>query len=237
MCGRYVPPGEAEIEQLYQIDRRNWPGWIRQPFNTAPTHQVPVILQADDGAIELTGARWGLIPSWWKKPALPSLSFNARSEEAATKPMWRHSLKHQRCLMPARGWYEWNESEPARNERGRSCFQPYFIHQADSEVIAIAGLWSQWITPEGQPILSCALTTKAAAPSIASIHHRMPVVLHPQQFADWMNPDTSAEAVADVIANCRTDLIGYRVSTRVNSVANDGPELLQPLHSERDLFS
>lgn len=229
MCGRYVPPEEAEYERLFQINPRAWPGWFDRAFNVAPTHRVPILRQGELGDIEQTGARWGLIPHWWNKPSLPSLTFNARSEEAATKPMWRQPLKSQRCLMPARGWFEWNENEPTRNERGRKCNQPYFIFANSSAVLAIAGLWSEWITPEGQPVMSCALMTKEAAPSIASIHHRMPIVLHQDQFADWMNPATGTEAVADMIANCRTDFVGYRVSTKVNSAANDGPELLEPL--------
>lgn len=210
------------------MNPRAWPGWFKRSFNVAPTHRVP-IARSEGGTLALSGARWGLIPHWWNKPALPSLSFNARSEEAAQKPMWRQSLKSQRCLMPAAGWYEWNENEPTKNERGRKCFQPYFIHADDKRAFAIAGLWSEWITPDGEPVLSCALMTKEAAPSIAYIHHRMPIVLHQDQFADWLNTATSSEAVKSIIAECRTDFTGYRVSTRVNSAANDGPELLEPL--------
>lgn len=236
MCGRYVPPDESAIERLWQVDRRNWPGWIRQPFNTAPTHEVPVILRASDGAYELDGARWGLIPTWWKKETLPSLSFNARSEEAAEKPMWRTSLKAQRCLMPAVGWFEWCETEPTKNEKGRKCFQPYYLHAENNEAFAIAGLWTEWISPEGTRRLTCALMTKEAAPSIANIHHRMPVVLHQDQFAAWIDTATDPASVEDMITYCRTDFTGHRVSTRVNSVANDGPELLEPLHIEPGLF-
>lgn len=200
----------------------------------APTHRVHIVRWAGGGAChcELTGARGGLIPHWWNKPALPNLTFNARSEETTSKPMWRQSLKSQCCLMPASGWYEWNENEPTKNERGRKCFQPYFIHADDHHAVAIAGQWWEWITPDGEPLLSCALMTKDAAPSIADIHHRMPIVLRQDQFADWLNPATRSEMLKTINAECRTDFAGYRVSPRVNSAANDGPELLVPFKGD-----
>lgn len=235
MCGRYVPPDEASLTRFWRIDRRNWPGWINPPFNIAPTEQVPIVLQADDGAFELLGARWGLIPSWWNRPALPSLSFNARSEEAARKPMWRHSLREQRCLMPARGWYEWNEQEQTRNERGRKVHQPYYIHSIAGEIVAFAGLWSRWIGPDHLPVLSCALLSRDAAPSISAIHHRMPVVLKPEYYAHWMSVQTSEADIAAMMADARQDFEGHAVSVRVNNVRNDGPDLIEPLRKD-DLF-
>jgi putative SOS response-associated peptidase YedK len=80
------PPNEAALEQFWRIDRRNWLGRIKPLFNVAPITQVPILVRAHDGAIELIGARWGLIPAWWKDDKAPSLTFNARSEEAAGKP-------------------------------------------------------------------------------------------------------------------------------------------------------
>ena len=235
MCGRYVPPDEASLARFWQVSRRNWPGWIKPVFNIAPTMQVPIMLQAPDGAYELVGARWGLIPSWWSKAALPSLSFNARSEEALKKPMWRSSLHGQRCILPALGWYEWNEQENTRNERNRKVNQPYFIHRQDGSVLAIAGLWSTWVGPDQSQILSCALLTREAAPSISSIHHRMPVVLKPEHYANWMSEQTLDSEVQAMIADSQLDFRGYAVSTKVNDVRNDGCELLEPLHTN-DLF-
>ncbi|MEO8039152.1 MAG: SOS response-associated peptidase [Betaproteobacteria bacterium] len=229
MCGRYVPPDEAAMERFWRIDRRNWAGWPGPRFNVAPTTIVPIIVEAQDGAYELAGARWGLIPSWWNKDVPPALTFNARSEEAARKPTWRNSIRATRCLMPARGWFEWNEHEPARSESGRKVNQPYFIHSPDAEVIAFAGLWALWQRAGAAPVLSCALLSKQAAPAISGIHHRMPVVLAPTQYAAWLDPSASAEAVQGLIAAAREDFEGYRVSTRVNNTRNDSPDLLVPL--------
>lgn len=229
MCGRYVPPDEAAMERSWRIDRRNWPGWITPRFNVAPTSIVPIIRRADDGAIELLGARWGLIPSWWKKDAPPTLTFNARSEDAAEKPTWRSSLRTMRCLMPARGWYEWNERQTVRNDSGRRVKQPYFIGSPASELIAFAALWSIWRRPEGEPLISCALLSTTAAPPIAHIHHRMPVVLAPEHYAAWLDAASSPPEVARLIAAARQDLAGYPVSPRVGDTRNDSPELLQPI--------
>jgi len=229
MCGRYVSPDAAALERMWQIDRRNGPDWIKPHFNVAPTAIVPVLLRAEDGALVLTGARWGLIPAWWKKPLPPTLTFNARSEEAASKPTWRQSLRSMRCLMPALGWYEWNPHELTVGASGRKVKQPYYIAAPDSEVIAFAGLWALWDRPEAETVMSCALLSKAAAPAIAQIHPRMPVVLRPEQFAAWLDPATPASDVERLIVEARTDFSAYPVSTQVNSTRNDSPELLKRL--------
>lgn len=226
MCGRYVPPDEAAMERSWRIGRRNWQGWITPRFNVAPTTVVPIIRRADDGAIELLGARWGLIPSWWKKETPPNLTFNARCEDAAEKPTWRQSLRSMRCLMPARGWYEWNEHQAVRNASGRLVKQPYFISSPGSDVIAFAALWSVWRRPGAEPVLSCALLSTEAAPAIANIHQRMPVVLAPGQHAAWLDADTAPDEVARLIAAARQDFTAYPVSPRVGDSRNDSADLL-----------
>lgn len=228
MCGRYVSPDEAEMERAFHLGRHNWKGWIKK-YNAGPTMQVPVIYQAEG---EHVGdiARWGLIPSWWSKDTLPTLTFNARSEEAAVKPMWRQSIKSARCLMPAKGWYEWNENEPVLTASGRKGHQPYYFHPAEDEVIAIAGLWSVWQSATGASILSCALLTKeASASNIAEIHHRMPVILTASEYDAWLAPEASPRAVTDLIAASRSDFIAHRVSTRVNNTRNDAPDLIDAI--------
>jgi putative SOS response-associated peptidase YedK len=119
MCGRYVTPTEAEIERFWQIGRHNYDPFGRR-FNVSRTSQVPLLhLPLEAGGLELAFARWGLIPFWWKQPKPPGFTFNARIEEAATKPMWRQVVKTSRCLIPAIGWYEWEEVEvtdPATGE-------------------------------------------------------------------------------------------------------------------------
>ncbi len=228
MCGRFSLPDEAAVSHILKIDRWNW-HWPEPRFNVAPTTRVPMAIKADDALLELNGARWGLIPHWWKKDAPPSLTFNARSEEAAEKPTWRHSMRNLRCLMPASGWYEWNEEEQVRSDSGRLAKQPYFISAPNAEAIAFAGLWSIWTGQDGTRVLSCALLSKAASPAIVHIHDRMPVALKPEHFDAWMDPNTSGQAVQDIIADSLSEFASYPVSTRVNNTRNDFPELLIPL--------
>jgi putative SOS response-associated peptidase YedK len=227
MCGRYLTPNEQALERVFHVGRHNWQG-VETRYNVAPTTQVPVVLSIEGELIGDT-ARWGLIPTWWKKDTLPTLSFNARSEEAAQKPMWRQSLRAQRCLMPALGWYEWNEHETVPTTRGRSSHQPYFFFDADEPVLTIAGLWSLWRTPAGNDVLSCALLTKEVtdAPELAAIHHRMPVLLRPDEHAAWLAPDTDAGTVQQLIHDSRRNFATRRVSTRVNSVRNEAPDLIE----------
>jgi putative SOS response-associated peptidase YedK len=233
MCGRYVDPDEAAMERLWKIDRRNWNPFKPPRYNVAPSLQVAMIVRAADGATELLGARWGLIPAWWKQEKPPGFpTINARSEEAAEKPLWRNSLKSTRCIMPARGWYEWNEMEPVLNSSGRKANQPYFHFSPDDEVIAIAGLWSVWKGKfagfDREPMMTCALMTKEAAPSVAHVHHRMPVILKPEHFNAWVDPRTSPDDVQAIIADARQDFACHRVSTRVGNVKNDSPDLIEP---------
>ena len=188
-----------------------------------------MVFMAEEGLLELNGARWGLIPHWWKKDVPPSLTFNARAEEAAEKPTWRHSLSSMRCLMPVRGWYEWNENEHVKNDAGRKVKQPYFISAPDSEVIVFAGLWALWKGQDGAEVLSCALLSKAASPVIAHIHDRMPVVLKQEHYDAWVDPKTSGQRVQELISDALDDFTGYPVSTEVNNTRNDFPELLMPL--------
>jgi len=231
MCGRYVSPEEAAIERYWHIGARDSNRWIRRSFNVAPTATVPIVLNDENGAVEVIPARWGLIPTWWKDTRPPRLSFNARSEEAAVKPMWRQSYRSMRCLMPAQGWYEWNENEPTRDLSGRKVHQPYYIHCSSEPVIAFAGLWSTWHGPGGQGLVSCALLTREAAPAIREIHSRMPVVLAPENFAAWLSASTTNQEVAVLVEHARQDFVGYPVSTQVNNAGNDFPELLQELQA------
>ncbi len=232
MCGRYVTPSDRAIEDFWHIGARNSGGWV-QSFNVAPTTPVPILRRDQDGELELRAARWGLIPFWWKQPKPPAFGFNARSEEAATKPMWRDSLRTHRCLMLAQGWYEWNERQHAWSRSGRKVNQPYYHHALDNTVLAIAGIWSTWCNSDGEDVLSCALLTKDALGPASAIHHRMPVILAPEQFELWLSPETRLERVHDAIALSRQDFAAYPVTPDVGNTRNNYAELIEPVSEPR----
>lgn len=228
MCGRYVTPEEAAIERFWQLPR----GQIRDPFapryNIAPTMQVPIVFIAN-GAPVIARARWGLVPIWWKQPKLPPFTFNARIEEAATKPMWRTPLKNSRCLIPALGWYEWKAVQVVDPDTGeiKPAKQPYFIHLPDKSLIHFAGLMSK---REGEPALSCSIMTRAAVGIATEVHDRMPVILQEEALQDWIDPERKDSDLVLGLAEEKvvTDVVHYPVSSRVNHAKNEGANLLEP---------
>ncbi|MDD2240376.1 MAG: SOS response-associated peptidase [Kiritimatiellae bacterium] len=239
MCGRFVVPEEAAILACWpEICQGQGSSWTAG-FNIAPTRVIPILIPASNGGLELLPVRWGLIPGWWQKATLPTLSFNARCEDAARKPLWRDSLRTRRCLVPARGWYEWHRTERIAGPSGRQSPQPYYLFRPNQTVIAFAGLWSEWQRPGVAPVFSCALLTKPAAPGIVSIHPRMPVVLQPEIQPDWLNPATSADTVQSLIIDSDATIQAHPVSPQVNDARQDGPHLIhaiEPPPPDLDLF-
>lgn len=214
MCGHYVSPGQASIESAWRIGRANGNPFPRR-YNVQPTTEVP-LLRLDAGELVLAAARWGLVPHWWKQDKPPAFTINARLEEAAGKPMWRDPMRHSRCLLPAEGWYEWQDLPGGK--------QPHHIRRADGGLFCFAGLMSVW-----QDRVSCAVLTKAAAGPVAEVHDRMPVVLPHEAHAGWLDAglgDASAYARDHALYE---EFTHYRVSTRVNNARHEGPELLDPL--------
>jgi len=213
MCGRYVSPDQASIERAWQIRRSSGLDLARR-FNVQPTTDVPLLLH-DSGELVLVAARWGLIPHWWKQDRPPNFTINARLEEAAGKPMWRDPMRRARCLLPAEGWYEWQEVAGGK--------QPYYLHRTDGRPFCFAGLMSTW-----KDTLSCAILTKPAEGPVAEVHDRMPVVLPDEAHAGWLDP-----ALKDATEFARTNALArefshYAVSKRVNNARHEGADLIEP---------
>lgn len=202
MCGRYVAPDTAAIERQWQILRSEG-GPFALRYNVAPTLEVPV-LRRKDGGLVLAAARWAFVPFWWKQPTPPRISHIARLEEAATRPMWRDAMRSGRCLVPAVGWYEWRETDR----------QPHYFHRADGRLSAIAGLVSRY-----QGTLTCAILTRAAEGSLASVHDRMPVALREDAQEAWL-----AEGAAEVDVAA---IEHHPVRRLVNNSRAEGPELIE----------
>ena len=235
MCGRYVTPSESEIERFWHLGRHNTTNPLERRFNVSPTAHVPMLLLAEDAGLLLTRARWRLIPAWWKNDKPPRSTFNARSEEAAGKPMWRQPVARARCLVPALGWYEWKSVERTDPRTGevKTVKQPYFIRRDDGEPFAFAGLMARHAPADGETEWTCAILTRDAEGPAKDIHERMPVVLAREAEAAWLDPglDKGADALTLARRHSVTRLGHHAVSLRVNNARSEGPELIEPLKS------
>lgn len=223
MCGRYTLIANSEaIRLLFEIpafDER----LIVPRYNIAPTQPIVVVRQGATGR-DLVPMRWGLIPAWAKDPRTVPLLINARADGIAIKPSFQGAFKYRRCLIPASGFYEWQ----ARGPRAK---QPYFVRPADGGLIAFAGVWETWSGADGSEIDTAAIVTTDANLPLTAIHHRMPVILAPNDFAAWLSPDTSAaETLALLKPAPDAHFTAIPISDRVNAVANDDPGLWE----ERD---
>jgi putative SOS response-associated peptidase YedK len=220
MCGRYCITSAPEaIRALFRYrEQPNFPG----RYNVAPTQPVPIVRLAD-GQRQFALVRWGLIPAWVKDPKTFSLLINARGESAVDKPAFRNAMRRRRCLIPADGFYEW------KSEGGRK--RPFFAHPTAPGPIAFAGLWEAWIGPNGEEVETAAIVTTAANRLLRPIHDRMPVILAPEAFDMWLDgAHVDALTAAALLVPPPDDAMeAYEISTAVNRVANDGPEILAPV--------
>ena len=206
MCGRFTQ--HYTWAQVHEFLSVFGPPMNLQPrYNIAPTTSIDVVRLDKEGRRELVRMRWGLVPFFWKKnlKEVPA-NFNARAETVAEKPMFRNSFKTRRCIVPASAFYEWT------GEKGDKT--PHLFSAADgSPVLAFAGLWDRWKNPEGDEVLSATIIVSGASDWMTPYHHRMPVLLMPNQFDAWL----SGEAGPDILKPAaESALREWIVSNRVN---------------------
>ena len=228
MCGRYV--SAAPVEDLAKYFSATTPEHtLEANFNVAPTTEVYAV-RADDGNRAVATMRWGLVPFWAKDLKIGSRMINARSETVADKPAFRRAFAKRRCLLPADGFYEWQKIE------GQKAKQPWFIHRVDEEPIAFAGLYEFWHPKDDDGndiegadlVVSCTILTTSANKTMEPVHDRMPVMLAPKVWDDWLDPSSDPEFVSGLMVPAPESLLTmYPVSTAVNSVRNQGAELLE----------
>ena len=229
MCGRDVLDVDVDsVVSALALDRA--PASIEPRYNIAPGYGgvgAPWIARiAADGKRELVSARWWLIPHFWSKPLqdLPS-TFNARSEDIAHKPMFRDSFKKRRCLVPASGWYEFR-GKPGKKES-------FLFRIPSAPVFAFAGIYDEWTSPEGEVIPSFAITTTTPCPVAAAIHDRMPVVLHREQYATWLDPaEHDAAKLQAMLRPWDGELSVYRTTGYGNDPRREGPECVVPFEGK-----
>lgn len=245
MCGRYAASRDkATLVEEFHVDQAP-ERELAADYNVAPTKEVYVV--ADRPAAEdrpqrreLGIARWGLVPSWAKDPAIGNRMINARVETLTEKPSYRRAVSKRRCLVPADGYYEWytpTAPDAPRGTSGKPIKQPYFIHPADGAVLAMAGLFEFWRNkevPEGDPgawLWTTTIITTAATDDLGRIHDRMPMCVSPRDWSAWLDPTQTdgAAAVALLTPAAPGWLTADPVGTAVNNVRNNGPGLLDPL--------
>jgi putative SOS response-associated peptidase YedK len=178
--------------------------------------------------------RWGLVPFWAKDPSIGSRLINARAETVDSKPAFRRAFARRRCLLPADGYYEWQAMSGTADRPG-SGKQPYFISRADGGPLAFAGLYELWRDPELPDdherawLWTTTIITTSAPDELGRIHDRMPMVITPDRWEDWLDPgDADPVHLRELLAPAVADgLVSYPVSRAVNSVRNNGPELIE----------
>lgn len=220
MCGRFALATEKHIlEMLYQLEIR--PDFDLLPrYNIAPSQKVVACrFAAEKKKRELVTLKWGLIPFWADDPAIGSRMINARSETISSKPSFRDAFRKRRALIPACGFYEWKKEQDGK--------QPYYICRQDGRPFSLAGLWERWEKGE-ESLESCTIITTEANTLIAPLHERMPVIIPPEHYSHWLDPQSGPDALQELLQpSPPEELIYYPVSRLVNSPANEGPELIE----------
>jgi putative SOS response-associated peptidase YedK len=226
MCGRFTL--HVSPEQLAEQFNVTEPQQLADRYNIAPTQPVGIV-RLDRSATEREWAlvHWGLIPSWAKEPSIGARMINARGETVVEKPSFRAAMRRRRCLVPADGFYEW--------KRTGSSKQPYYIRLRSEEAFAFAGLWEIWTAPDGSELQSCTVITTEPNELMASLHDRMPVILAPEDYDEWLGKGKDADAkeveqLRHLIRPFDAKLMeAYPVSPRVNNPKYEGATLIAPL--------
>jgi putative SOS response-associated peptidase YedK len=264
MCGRYAAtanPDELVEEFEVDVDRTGDPARsiLRSPqspppltpdYNLAPSKQAPVVLtrvpreplrEGYDAQPapqrQLRLLTWGLVPSWAKDLKIGMRMINARAESVLEKGSFAKAAASRRCLVPARGWYEWQKSPVATDAKGNPRKQPFFMHRADGRTVAFAGLYEFWrdreVADPDDPqawLTTFTIITTQAEPGLDRIHDRQPLVLEPEDWAAWLDPDlTDPGEVARLLAlSAPGRFEAHPVGTAVSGNRSNGPQLVEP---------
>lgn len=221
MCGRYALFGpQSRYREHFAAE--DWPDFPDR-YNIAPSLSVPVIRQSPEGKRVVDLLRWGLIPNWAKDPSIGTKLNNARGESVADKPSFRSAYKRRRCIVPASGFYEWQQVA------GKKWKQPWFIRMKGGQPMAMAGLWESWRDPTDHIIRTFCVITTGPNEVMAPIHDRMPVMIQPTDFARWLSPEIDGSTLASLLAPLPAELIeAYPVSRKVSRAREDGLALVEP---------
>lgn len=224
MCGRYAIYGPVSRKSRDTIEFLGEQIEFAPRYNAAPTQLLPVYREHPERGRELVLLRWGLVPFWAKDASIGARMINARSDTVAEKPAFRAAFRRRRCLVPMAGFYEWQKTSSRK--------VPHFIRLLNADLFAAAGLYEYWQGKDGgEPIETYTILTSDANPMMRRLHDRMPVLLHETDYDSWLDPkNENTNALKKLLVPFPEDeMRAYPVSTRVNNVRNDAPELLEPV--------
>ncbi|HET9860406.1 MAG TPA: SOS response-associated peptidase [Nocardioidaceae bacterium] len=247
MCGRYASSRRPEdLVEEFEIDSNEVKETLAPDYNVAPTKEVYAVVERPPSKEkerppqrQLRVLNWGLVPSWAKDPSIGNRMINARMETVAEKPAYKKAFAVRRCLLPADGYYEWYTTSQ-KTKAGKPLKQPFFIHPADGGVMAMAGLYEIWRDPtrdDDDPHRfrwTCTVLTTSAEDDLGHIHDRMPLLVEPERYGAWLDPTVSdpEDLLSLLVPAAPGRLQAHPVSTEVNNVRNNGPDLVEPLDTE-----
>ena len=216
MCGRYSLVPTDNLTERFDVEGQ-LP--LLPRYNVAPSQSMPVVVRNSPN--HLVEMQWGLIPSWSKEPRATFSTINARSETVTTSPVFRGPFKSRRCLVPASGFYEWQQTGHGK--------QPFGIRLKDAELFAFAGLYDVWRDGEGNELYSYTILTTTPNDLVAPIHNRMPVILRREDEQVWLDKQAEPARLRALMTPYPTHLMeAFPVSRAVNNPANESAELLDP---------
>ena len=222
MCGRYTLYGDDHLVERFNLATQ--PSFVsKDSYNIAPRQRLPIVYTDDSQQRTAQLMQWGYIPPWSKDVKKERRPINTRAETVFTSPMWRSAVAHHRCLVPARGFYEWKSEVTGK--------QPYYITPKTHDIFAFAGIYSIWYDAEHHPLYTFSILTTHPNAQMAKVHDRMPVILLPEQESAWLNPTyRDQEQLAGLLEPYKDNgLEIYAVSSEVNTPRNNRKELLEPL--------
>jgi putative SOS response-associated peptidase YedK len=234
MCGRFTQTASGEaIAQAFNLTK---PPELSPRYNIAPTQAVGAIAQHSKGTAQPEGDRnyrffqWGLIPSWAKDPTIGARMFNARAETIAEKPSFRAPFKRRRCLIVADGFYEWQHSGESAGAK-KTKKQPFYIHLKDHHPFGFAGLWDVWEGGDGSYMETCTIITTEPNEKMATLHDRMPVILHAEDYDCWLDPEVQSRDLLQPLLRPyeAANMTLYPVSTAMNTARHEDPDCIEPL--------
>ncbi len=220
MCGRFALATEKKIlEMLYELELS---GELQPRYNIAPSQDILALrysLPLEQR--ELVHLKWGLVPFWAKESSIGSRMINARSETAPEKPSFRDAFKKRRLLIPVSGFFEWKKEDGGAK-------QPYYISRKDGQPFSLAGLWERW-EKGAAPLETATILTTEPNQLVAPLHDRMPVIIAPQAFTAWLDPQADPAALLELLQPYPPqEMTAYPVSRAVNKPTNDRPEIIEP---------